>query len=164
MLDDLYQTAPEDREMDADSLAKVINREERRLVLSSKKLGDYTKNLSISWCDVQKNLKDNDIAIEFATVNDTVADQMMYVAFVLKKGMTAPEIVPLFNTDDFWSIKSRKKYYTTPQLYNLVWKPLAQYLDSVKTVYFLPTGQLHTIGIEYSPNEDGKLFAEMFDT
>jgi CHAT domain-containing protein len=113
---------------------------------------------------VQKNLKDSDIAIEFATVNDTVADQTMYVAFVLKKGMTAPETVTLFNTDDFWSIKPMKKYYTTPQLYNLVWKPLAQYLDSVKTVYFSPTGQLHTIGIEYSPNEDGKLFAEMFDT
>ncbi len=163
ILDDLYQTSPENREMDVDSLAKVIDREEHLLVESSKKLGDYTKNLAISWRDVQKNLKDNDLAIEFATVDDTIAKQTMYVAFVLKKGMTAPEIVTLFNTDDFWDIRP-KDYYTTSKLYNLVWQPLAKYLKGTKTVYFSPAGQLHTIGIEYLSGDDGKIFAEKYDT
>ncbi len=162
-LDDLYQTAPEDREMDADSLAKVIDREEHLLVESSKALGDYTKNLAISWRDVQKNLKDNDLAIEFATVKDTVAKQLVYVAFVLKKGMSAPEIVTLFYSDDFYDIKT-KEFYTTPKLYNLVWLPLAVHLKNAKTVYFSPAGQLHTIGIEYLSGDDGKIFAEQYDT
>ncbi|MBQ2097905.1 MAG: CHAT domain-containing protein, partial [Bacteroidales bacterium] len=163
ILDDLYQIAPEKREMDVDSLAKVIDREERLLVESSKELGDYTKNLSISWRDVQKNLKDNDLAIEFATVDDTIAKQTMYVALVLKKGMSAPEIVTLFNTDDFYDINT-KEYYTTSKLYNLVWQPLAEYLKDAKTVYFSPAGRIHTIGIEYLSGDDGKIFAEKFDT
>ena len=133
------------------------------MVESSKALGDYTKNLSISWRDVQKNLKDNDLAIEFATMKVTVAKQMMYVAFVLKKGMTAPEIVTLFNTDDFYDIKT-KEYYTTPKLYNLIWQPLAKYLKGTKTVYFSPAGQIHTIGVEYLSGDDGKIFAEKYDT
>ena len=163
ILDDLYQTSPENREMDVDSLAKVIDREEHLLVESSKALGDYTKNLSISWRDVQKNLKDNDLAIEFATVDDTIAKQTMYVALVLKKGMSAPEIVNLFNTDDFYDINT-KEYYTTPKLYNLVWLPLSEYLKDAKTVYFSPAGRIHTIGIEYLSGDDGKIFAEKFDT
>ncbi len=163
ILDDLYQVSPENREIDADSLAKVIEREERLLVRASKELGDYTKNLSISWRDVQKNLKDNDLAIEIASVKDTAAKQLVYVAFVLKKGMSAPEIVKLFNTDDFYDIKT-KEYYTTPKLYNLVWQPLAEYLKDTKTVYFSPVGQLHNIGIEYLSGDDGKIFAEKYDT
>jgi CHAT domain-containing protein len=163
ILDDLYQTSPEKREMDADSLAKVIDREERILVQSSKALGDYTKNLTISWRDVQRNLKDNDIAIEFANFKDTAAKQLIYVALVLKKGMTAPEIVKLYNSDDFYDIKP-KEYYNTPKLYNLVWRPLAKYLEGAKSVYFSPAGQFHTIGIEYLPDADGKIFAEKYDT
>ncbi len=163
ILDGLYQTSPENREMDADSLAKVIENEERLLVESSKELGDYTKNLAISWRDVQNNLKDNDLAIEFATVNDTAAKQLVYVAFVLKKGMTAPEIVKLFNTDDFYGIKTNE-YYTSPKLYNLVWQPLSEYLKDAKTVYFSPAGQIHTIGVEYLSGDDGKIFAEKYDT
>ena len=163
LLDNLYQTPADKRLMDADSLAKATERDEIALVQSSKALGDYTKNLSISWRDIQKNLKDNDLAIEFASVKDTAAKQIVYVALVLKKGMTAPEIVKLYNSDDFYDIKP-KEYYNTPKLYNLVWRPLAKYLEGAKTVYFSPAGQFHTIGIEYLPDADGKIFAEKFDT
>ena len=162
-LDDLYQTSPEEREMDADSLAKVIEKEERLLVASTKELGDYTKNLSVSWRDVQKNLKDNDLAIEFVNVPDTTIKQQVYYALVLKKGMAAPEFVNLFSSDDFYAIKSNE-YYTTPKLFNLVWQPLAEYLKDAKSVYFSPAGRIHTIGIEYLSGDDGKIFAEKFDT
>ncbi|MCR5454635.1 MAG: CHAT domain-containing protein [Bacteroidales bacterium] len=77
--------------------------------------------------------------------------------------MTAPEIVKLYTSDEFYDIKT-KEYYTTPKLYDLVWKPLSSYLKDTKNVYFSPAGQLHTIGIEYLPDADGKFFAEKFDT
>lgn len=162
-LDELYRTSAEDREMDADSLQKAIDNAERLLVESSKSLGDYTKNLSISWKDVQKKLKDSELAIEFATVKDTATKQQVYIALVLKKGMTSPELIKLFESYDFWDVRT-KEYYTTPKLYNLVWKPLAEYLKDAKTVYFAPAGQLHTIGIEYLSNENGDIFAEQYDT
>jgi CHAT domain-containing protein len=161
-LDELYQLSPDERSMDADSLSKVIEDEERLLVQSSKELGDYTKNLSIDWHDIQKNLKDNDLAVEFANFKDTSTKQKIYVALVLKKGMKSPELVKLFISDDFYEIFD-SEYYRTSKLYNLVWKPLEEYLDGVKNVYFSPCGKFHTIGIEYLPDESGKIFAEKFN-
>ena len=162
MLDELYQHPMEERPMDADSLSIIIEKEERQLVQSSKELGDYTKKLSIDWHDIQKELKDNDLAVEFACIKDTAAKQLIYLAFALKKGMASPEIVKLFELDDFYDISS-VDYYSTPKLYNLVWKPLSKYFNGVKKVYFSPTGQFHRIGIEYLPDENGMIFAEKFD-
>ena len=164
ILDELYQMPLEERDMDADSLLKAIENEERQLVLSSKELGDYTKNLSVNWKDVQRNLKDNELAIEFTNFKDTaIGGQDVYIALVLKKGMDCPELVKLFGSDELWAINA-KEYYTTPKLYNLVWRPLAQYLKGVKNVYMSPSGRFHAIGIEYLTDEKGKLFAEKYNT
>ena len=163
LLDQLNQLPIAARPMDADSLSMAIEQEERLLVESSKALGDYTKNISISWRDIQKNLKDNDLAIEFAMIKDPEAKQIIYAAFVLKKGMESPSLVKLYDTDTFWDIKPQE-YYTTPKLYNLIWQPLAQYLKGVKNVYFAPSGQLHTIAVEYLSDDKGKIFAEKYDT
>ena len=158
ILDNLYQIAPENREMDADSLAKVIDREEHILVQSSKELGDYTKNLSINWTDVQKKLKENDVAIEFANFKEKKSsDNQIYIALILKKGMSAPELVTL----DFSDTDTID--YTTSTLYNKIWKPLEKYLQSVQNVYFSPTGKFHNIGIEYLPDENGEIFAKKYN-
>ena len=162
ILDNLYQIPAENRTADLDALKKIIDDEERALVQSSKALGDYTKNLSISWQDVQNNLKASDVAIEFVDVQDT-AQHWVYAALVLKKGMKCPEFVTLFDSDQFWNIM-QNEYYQTTKLTNLVWQPLAKYLASAKRVFFSPTGRLHTIGIEYLPDEDGTLFAEKYET
>ncbi|MBP5502449.1 MAG: CHAT domain-containing protein [Bacteroidales bacterium] len=156
ILDNLYQIAPENREMDADSLAKVIDREEHILVQSSKELGDYTKNLSINWTDVQKKLKGNDVAIEFASFTDD-KNLSVYIALVLKKGMTAPELV-LLDYSDNDTID-----YTTTTLYNKIWKPLDNYLQGVQNVYFSPSGKFHTIGIEYLSDDSGEIFAKKYN-
>ncbi len=160
-LDVLYQTSPEKRKINADSLQKVIDNEERLLVESSKALGDYTKNLSISWRDVQKKLKDNDLAIEFVNFKDTAAKKEIYAALILKPDMNSPEFVKLFDRDEFFEINS-DEYYKKSDFYNLVWKKLETYLTGVKNVYFSPSGKFHTIGIEYLPDESGKIFAEKF--
>ena len=155
-LDNLYQISPDKRPMDADSLQKVIDNEERLLVESSKELGDYTKNLSIKWTDIQKNLKNNDIAIEFANFTDST-DQTIYTALVIKKGMVSPELVKL----DF--VGSDTADYSSPTLYNRIWKPLDKYLQGVQNVYFSPAGKFHTIGIEYLPNNSGEIFAKQYN-
>ena len=162
-LDNLFQIPAEEREMDTDSLQKAIDNAERSLVESSKTLGDYTKNLALSWKDVQNKLKENDIAIEFATIRDTAIKQQVYVAIVLKKDMESPKMVKLFTWDEFCTVRL-KEYYKTSKLYNIVWKPLSRYLNNAKTVYFAPAGKLHTIGIEYLFDEDSTIFAEKYDT
>ena len=155
ILDELYQLSPNKRTMDADSLSKVVDNEERRLVESCQEIGDYTKNLSIKWTDVQQHLKDNDIAIEFTNFTD-ISKQNIYIALILKKGMTSPELVKLDYSE------SDTVDYTTHLLYNKIWKPLDNYLQDVQNVYFSPTGKFHNIGIEYLPDENGEIFAKKY--
>ncbi len=157
LLDKLYKTSLANRKMDVDSLAKVIDKEEHFLVQSSKELGDFTKNLSITWQDIQKKLKDNDIAIEFASIKDTATKQFAYIALLLKKGMLAPELIKIDFTDN------DAVDYTTSSLYNKIWKPLENRLQGVDNVYFSPTGKFHNIGIEYLPDENGEIFAKKYN-
>ncbi|MBP5502569.1 MAG: tetratricopeptide repeat protein, partial [Bacteroidales bacterium] len=157
ILDELYQLPINKRTMNADSLSKVIDNEERNLIEACQEIGDYTKNLSIKWTDVQQQLNDNDIAIEFTnfTENNT-SNNYIYTALILKKGMPCAELVKLDYSE------TDTVDYTTPSLYNKIWKPLDQYLQDVQNVYFSPTGKFHNIGIEYLPDENGEIFAKKY--
>ena len=160
-LDSLLQLSPDLRGINVDSLQQAVFNEEHELVALSKELGSYVDNLSIDWKEIQKNLKDGDMAVEFSVIDDDETQNKVYVAIVLKQGMTSPQLVKLFDFDAFAGIKFGE-YYRTPKLYNIVWKPMAKYLDGVKNVYFSPTGKFHTIGIEYLPDEKGRIFAEKY--
>ena len=160
LLDNLYQTPPKDRKMNADSLLSVIDNEELMLVQSLKPYGDYTRNLSIKWNDVQKNLNNNDIAVEFASYKDSL-NRDVYVALVVAKEMKAPEIVRLFDQEELIAIKTAD-FYKTSKLYNLIWKPLTKYLNKANKVYFAPCGKLHTIGLEYMPDDNGNVLSEQY--
>lgn len=159
-LDFLCKKQPNKRKEDVYAFRNKISQNEVALVQKSKALGDYTRNLSLTFKDVQNNLSDNDLAIEFASFQTPQYHQ--YVALVLKKGMSSPEIVNLFRMEDFNAVYS-KNYYTTSDLYNLIWKPLQPYLQGVENVYFSPTDKLHTIGIEYLPDNDGKVFSDKYN-
>ena len=159
-LDMLCHQPPNKRKDEIDMLRNKINQAEIDLVEKSKTIGDYTRNLSLTFQNILNNLSDNDIAIEFANFATQYYNQ--YVAFVLKKGMTSPKVVNLFEIADFNAIYSRN-YYTTSELYNLIWKPLQPYLQNVKNVYFSPSGKLHTIGIEYLPDSVGNVFSDKYN-
>ncbi len=161
-LDSLYQIQAAQRTIDADSLAKAIINDEHELGTLAFRLGDYIGNLAIDWTVIQKKLKTDAIAIEFEHFYDWSEKDFSCVAIVLKKGMKSPACVKLFNISDLRGIKSAELYKTS-KLYDIIWKPLAKYLDGVKTVFFSPEGQLHTIAIESLPDDNGKIFAEKYD-
>ena len=123
---------------------------------------DKYHNLLIDWRDIQNSLHKNDLVIEFMNFNERSTNQQIYIALVLKKGMKHPELVKLFIQDDFVAVKE-SQYYGTSILYNLIWKPLDNYLQGVQNVYFSPAGKFHTIGIEYLPDEKGEIFAKKFN-
>ena len=156
-LDELYQLPLNKRPIDADSLSKAIDKEERLLVESCQEIGDYTKNLSIKWEDIQAKLKDDDIAIEFANFTENSSNNEIYIALIIKKGIKSPELVKL----DYAETDTVK--YSTPTLYNKIWKPIDKYLKGVQNVYFSPTGKFHTIAIESLPDENRDIFAQKFN-
>ena len=162
LLDELYELPVEERPMPTDSLETLCESLERELQQKSRAFGDYKKNLSINWKDVQATLGKRDIAIEFleASVSE---DTTRYCALTLKPGYDAPHFVELFDARDLEALKAKYAgrrnaegmVYGDKALYDLVWKPLESELKGVKNIYFGPTGELYQTAIEYADNGKG---------
>ena len=145
-----YEKPIADRKLNCDSLERVADQMERELMNSSKAFGDFTRNLTVTWKDVQKGLGDDDVAIEFLASPVLGGDSILYVALTLKKGYDKPKMITLFEERDLRMVRE-SKWYTTPALCELVWGPLSDELKGVKNVYFSPSGALYNIGIEQLP-------------
>ena len=157
----LIQTPIDKRFVNSDSLNNAIQRQEMELVKDSKVYGDYMHNMTVKWKDVQRELGNNDIAIEFLNFPIYNSDSTMYVALTLKKGYDSPHMVRLFEEKQLKAI-FEDDYYTQTDVSNLIWKPLAEELQGVRNVYFAPSGELHRIGIEYLPINKTENISEFF--
>ena len=145
----------------ADSLERAANRQERELVERSKAFGDYTKNLAVSWRDVQGRLRDDDIAIEFLEI-PLSGDSAVYAAMTLRRGYNCPRFTRLFEKHQLTGI-DHSLLFSSPALYDLVWKPVEKELSGVKRVYFSPTGELHRTAIEYAPVSEDTIFGDRYN-
>lgn len=126
----------------------------KSLLLDSESSDKQTSQnrMSIKWRDVQKNLSENDIAIEFVSIVDSLYNSTYY-ALVIDKSCDYPNIITLYKDSDFEKIKQKSSNTIVDIVGNLVWKPiLSQY--SPKNIFFSPDGILHRMPIEYS-NVDG---------
>ena len=139
-----------DRPLDVDSLSREADKVEQQLVERSKVYGDFTKNLVITWDQVQEKLTDKDAAVEFVSFPWN-ADSTMYIAYVLRKDWACPRMIPLFEEKELEAIGGYD-YYTTPSVSHLVWEPLEEALEGADHVYFSPSGDLYNIAIESVPD------------
>ena len=153
-LNKLYEININERNLDTDSLERVVDYLERDLVERSREYGDFTQNMTISWKEVQSKLNQKDLAIEF--VSFPLADHsQVYAAYVINPKMEAPQMVPLFGAKDLSKIEPGN-YYNTIELSKLVWTNLDPYLENIENVYFAPDGELYRIAIESLPYYKGK--------
>ena len=174
-----------DRIYNCDSLETEIQKTERHIMESCKEFGDITQFIKIDWKDVQKSLKDNDVAIEFSSF--TEKDTTNFVALVLTKGMEAPVCEPLFNnfemqkllrgivpakiktsTDDenrgVTTVSAKRQgIYESTALYEMLWKPLEKYFPENPRIYFAPSGMLHQIAVEYAPIDKEKIISDKYE-
>ena len=154
-----YERPIPERRVPTDSLEAVCDALEKELMQKSKAYGDYTRNLSLKWTDVQSGLNDNDIAIEFMKI-PVARDTIKYCALTLKKDYDSPHFVQLFDLKDFKAlskITGPTDIYANPELYNLVWRPLENELEGIENIYFGPSGVLYRTAIEYADNGNGPL-------
>ncbi len=149
-LQKLYETSIAERQVNTDSLAQVVEEQERTLVKRSKVYGDFTRKLRTTWQEVQGALKEDEIAVEFLSFNVWGTDSTMVAALTLRKYDKEPKFIPLFEQKQLKTV-SDTTYYHCPELTALVWQPLQQELQGIKRIYFSPAGALHNIGIEYAP-------------
>ena len=152
-LDRIYEN-PVGKKRQIDSLVADIEKREQSLTRRSTAFGDYTRNLSLKWTDVQAALGNKDIAIEFETY--TRRDTTIYIALTLRKDYTEPHVVELFNSTQLSVRSDSRSYYTKTAMTELVWGNLSEDLEGVRNVYFSPAGELNNIGVEYMLDVDGR--------
>ena len=150
MLNKQYEKPIAERTLNCDSLENVAELMERELIKSSKAYGDFTRSLTITWKDVQNELADGDVAIEFISTPFLDNDSVMYIALALKKGYPEPKLIPLFEEKTLKEL-SNDNPNDAQQLFHLVWNPLLSELEGTRNVYFSPSGALYNIGIENLP-------------
>ena len=149
-LQSLYAIPSDQRNVNVDSMARVVNRQERLLMKRSQAFGNFTNRLCSTWQDVQRALKSDEVAIEFLSFGVWNTDKTMIAALTLRKDDKEPQFIPLFEQSQLQSV-SDPVYYNCPELTALVWRPLQQQLKGIRRIYFSPAGALHNIGIEYAP-------------
>jgi CHAT domain-containing protein len=149
-----YSLAKDKRSLNTDSLSDNINIQEAELVrLYTDRFGEDVI-LTKDWKEVQKQLKTNELAIEFSHFdyfnNKEWTDSTLYVVYLIKKEWEGPKVVYLFEEEQLKSVvrnKTPNTLYPSSEdsLYNLIWTPLEEHLDGVETVYYSVDGLLHQL-------------------
>ena len=152
---------------DSDDSSEKIRRLEHQVLARCQELG-YAINPTLTSTDVESALDDNDVAIEFVDYKqlETISNPSVvnkYAALVLRKGWPEPKLVDLGNESALSNIiQSKDKAYDNQTLYNLIWKPLEQYIPAGSRVYYSPAGLLHQIAIEAIPYNKGKILCDRY--
>lgn len=148
LLDESLKLSENQRIYPISVLKEKINMQEKELLSMSKSYGDFTKNMTITWEDVQKKLGDRDIAVEFLYF-PMQKDTMGYSALILKKSYEYPRYVPCVGILPGSSLnKKERNTYGDTWMTNAIWRRMYDELQDVDNIYFAPTGELHNIAIE----------------
>ncbi len=141
------------------------------------------ESMNLDWQSVQKQLKPNEIAIEFADVlnnDDDTTSIRNYYALVIKADSKYPSVIPLFEEKELTKLLDDSRFYNHDnktgapilsdeetvkrrynkengkKLYDLIWQPLenAQILRGIQTVHFAPSGLLNRVAFAALPVGD----------
>ena len=137
-----------------DKLKFEVDSLDKRLSLSWPEYAQQKKNLLITWDQVQQSLEEGEAAIEFERFKNKSDSLIYYNALVLKKGDTQPRLIQLCAERDLQAINPEKGYSA---YYGLVWQPMENALEGIKTIYYAPTGELYNVPFHaiYAPKGTG---------
>ena len=162
-------------------LNSEISTLEKKLLQDSKVIGDYLANLKISWDDVKKEMKQNEVAIEYFSA-PLSKDSAIYCALLLRHDSEYPEMIPLFEEKQVleYSTKTIDGKPTTNLIYSykivekdtlghgmqlsqLVWSKILPKIKEGKTIYFAPAGLLHQLAIEHLPYDENRTVSDVYN-
>ena len=147
----------------AEQLYDRKNSMERNLLAEMKILG-YSINDSISYNDIKRSLKDNEIAIEFVDYYHLKDKKTYYVALLAKSAWEHPVYVRLCTEEELKNLVGNPNVtYSSDDLYRLLWQPLTEYINEGEKVYFSPSGMLHTIALESLHTPDDSCLSDKYD-
>jgi tetratricopeptide (TPR) repeat protein/CHAT domain-containing protein len=172
-----YSLPIAERRSDLKELEDKAEKAEGELSRLSAAFGESKALSGIRWQDIQNQLGNNDVAIEFASFkyrnNKEWTDSTLYIALVLGKKDKYPHLIPLFEQQQLDSLLASKGssdaefvsnlYQNNSGLYELVWQPLEEYIPKGSTVYFAPSGSLHQIAMHAISLSDGSVLSDAYN-
>lgn len=147
-----------------DSLKRVIQDEGYKLSQKVTRFDLHNKGTVFSWKDIQKRLKDNDVAIEIVSYERRDGSDIYYDAYVIRKDFDAPLWIPICSEHELLEcFKNDSIDYV--KLSIAIWgnEKFLEVMKGVQNVFFSTSGLLNTIGIEYLPIADNQQICDKFN-
>lgn len=159
-------------------IKRAIELHEKDILASLKTYSDYTKYLNITYKDVRNKLKDNDVAIEFIELHNSVLDHhdtlSYYGALVLKNEWVTPKFVLLSEKATLDSVlksmiiefneangyQGKEWISISKKLYKSIWEPISSLIHVDDCIYFSPVGMLSLIPMEILQDSLGNTIEE----
>jgi CHAT domain-containing protein len=151
--------------IDPNALQQEVERLEKELSQKSELFGQSFESKRITYDDIKKILKPNEVAIEmvrYRHFNHTLTDSVIYAAIYMRNDIPRPRVI-MFS--DGRKMETRFfKYYRnciTGKLednvsYGVFWKPIQDGLGQTSTIYLSADGIFNQINLESIKTPDGK--------
>lgn len=152
-------------QIDPAVLQQEVERLEKELSQKSELFGQSFENKKITYEDIRKVLKPNEVAIElvrYRHFNHILTDSVIYAALYVTKETPKPKAIFL---SDGKKMENRFfKYYRNAitgkiqdtYSYNIFWKPIQDVVGAASTIYLSADGVYNQINIESIPTPDGR--------
>lgn len=151
--------------IDPNTLQQEVERLEKDLSQRSEIFGQSFEAKRITYDDVRKVLKPNEVAIEmvrYRYFDHTLTDSVIYAAMYIRNELSKPKVIML---QDGKKMETRFfKYYRnciTGKIpdnisYGVFWQPIQQEIGQASTVYLSADGIYNQINLEAIPTPDGR--------
>lgn len=158
--------------IDLPKLEQETNNLEKQISERSALFVSGFSNQSIQLKDVQQFLSDNEAIVDIIrlkTFQQDFTNDVQYVAFVLKKGMTVPTLVRLENGTDLegrameFYKRAVTKGVPDDVSYGKFWARIEEQVSGIKTIYFSPDGAYNKLNINTLKNEKGEYLITKHD-
>jgi CHAT domain-containing protein/tetratricopeptide (TPR) repeat protein len=154
-----------ENEIDPAVLNAEVERLERSLSQQSELFGQNFDNKKITFDDVKKSLKPNEVAIEmvrFRYFNHTFTDSIIYAALYIKTDLSKPKAI--INGNGARMEGRSYRLYRNSMInqiednasFKLYWEPIQKELGQVSTIYLSADGVYNQVTLDALLMPDGK--------
>lgn len=155
--------------LEIDSLTIRQRELEQRLSYKCQSYNEYETYLDINYEKVRNCLADNEVVIDFSDYQ-TEDSVRQYVAYIYDKSKRHPLLVKCFDQQQLDSLLDGMQSFTLynyEQLqdgaFNLIWKSIGANITERSTVYYIPSGIMHSIALEALPLSDGTTLGQHYE-
>lgn len=155
--------------LEIDSLTIHQRELEQRLSRKCQSYNKYETYLDISYEKVKNSLAENEMVIDFSDyqAEDSIRQ---YAAYIFDKSKAYPLLAKCFDQQQLDSLLDGMQNFTLynfEQLQdgaaNLMWKPIEANIPQGSTVYYIPSGIMHSIALEALPLSDGTTLGQHYN-